>query len=148
VVGRKRGLRNNPSAKQPEMRFIFIRGLSAHTHGNATGVGFADFTTTRLVKSMNYKATVLNCLTAAYPHGANLPVHLGNDREVVEAALKIIGTREPDEARVIHIRNTLKLEEVEISEACLAGPRRATEFSVLASPKPMAFDAEGTMAPV
>ena len=27
------------------MRFIFVRGLSAHTHGNATGIGLADFTT-------------------------------------------------------------------------------------------------------
>ena len=46
---------------QPEMRFIFVRGLSAHTHGNASGIGLADFTTARLVKAMNYQATVINC---------------------------------------------------------------------------------------
>ena len=52
------------------MRLIFVRGLTAKTHGNATGVGLADFTTSRLVKQTNYRATVINCLTAGYPDGA------------------------------------------------------------------------------
>ena len=82
-----------PPENQPQMRFIFVRGLSEHTHGNAAGIGLADFTTTRLVKSMNYEATVINCLTAGYPEGANLPVHFDTDREVIDAALAIIGTR-------------------------------------------------------
>jgi len=48
VVGRKRSLKATPPPDQPQMRFIFVRGLSAHTHGNAAGIGLADFTTTRL----------------------------------------------------------------------------------------------------
>jgi Lactate racemase N-terminal domain len=148
VVGRKRAFRTKPPENQPTMRFIFVRGLSAHTHGNATGIGLADFTTTRLTKAMNYKATVINCLTSGYPDGANLPVHLDTDRDVVEAALKIIGNRPSEEARVMHIRNTLKLEDVEVSEPCLAAPRGTAEFTVLGPPKPMVFDADGNMAPV
>ena len=27
------------------MRLIFVRGLTENTHGNATGIGLADFTT-------------------------------------------------------------------------------------------------------
>ena len=54
----------NEPENQPQMRFIFVRGLSACTHGNAAGIGFADFTTTRLVRTMNYRATVINCMTA------------------------------------------------------------------------------------
>jgi hypothetical protein len=149
VVGRKRAHRNSPPpGGQPVMRYIFVRGLSAHTHGNATGIGLADFTTTRLVKAMNYQATVINCLTSGYPEGANLPVHLDSDREVIEAALKILGSRTPEQARVMHIRNTLKVEEVEVSEPCLAGPLRPGEFSVIGPAKPMAFDAQGNLAPV
>src|SRR5205807_3104624 len=74
VVGRKRALKSQPPANQPEMRLIFVRGLSAHTHGNAAGLGFADFTTSRLVEGMNYRATVINCVTSGYPEGGNLPV--------------------------------------------------------------------------
>jgi hypothetical protein len=148
VVGRKRAFRTQPAAEgQPAMRLIFVRGLSEHTHGNATGIGLADFTTTRLVQTMNYKATVINCLTAGYPEGAFLPVHFATDREVLDAALKIIGTRRPEQARVLHVRNTLLLEELEVSEACLAEPRR-TEFSPLGPPRPMSFDGHGNMAGV
>jgi len=147
VVGRKRSLKATPPPDQPQMRFIFVRGLSAHTHGNATGIGLADFTTTRLVKSMNYKATIINCLTAGYPDGANIPVHMETDREIVETALRIIGTRPAEKARILHIRNTLKVEEVEVSEPCLE-ERRQGEFSVLGPPKPMVFDADGNLPPV
>jgi Lactate racemase N-terminal domain len=148
VVGRKRAFRGQPSGSdQPQMRHIFVRGLSERTHGNAAGIGLADFTTTRLVRGMNYRATVINCLTAGYPEGANLPVHMETDREVINAALAIIGSRNPEEARVLRIRNTLHLEEVEMSEPCLAERERQTEFTPLAAAAPWVFDAAGNLPP-
>src|SRR5262249_27529651 len=126
VVGRKRAFRGQPAPPgTPAIRLIHVRGLSDHTHGNAAGIGLADFTLTRLVREMNYNATVINCLTAGYPEGAFTPVHFATDREVVEAALKIIGTRSPEEARMIHIRDTLHLDECIVSEAVLAECRDA-----------------------
>jgi hypothetical protein len=145
VVGRKRAFKNKPPENQPEMRFIFVRGLSAHTHGNAAGLGFADFTTTRLVKNMNYRATVINCVTSGYPEGANLPVHYDTDREVFDAALSIIGTRPAEQARIMHIRNTMVLHEVEVSEPCLAELPRKTDFEVIRGPYELAFDADGNL---
>ena len=147
IVGRKRAFRNDPPADQPAMRLIFVRGLSERTHGNATGIGLADFTTTRLVKAMNYRATVVNCLTAGYPDGAFLPVHLETDREVIDAALAIIGTRPPEEARILRIHNTLDLEEVEASEPCFTAPPR-TDISPLGAARPLEFDARGNLPPL
>jgi hypothetical protein len=146
VVGRKRAFRNDTAVKnQPEMMRIFVRGLSERTHGNAAGIGLADFTTTRLVKEMNYRATCINCLTAGYPEGANLPVHMETDREVIDAALVIIGTRLPEEARIQRIRNTLLIEEVELSEPCLHDASRCTEFTVLGTAQPLFFDSDGNL---
>jgi hypothetical protein len=148
VVGRKRAFRNQPPPPElPVIREIFVRGLSGRTHGNATGIGMADFTTTRLVEAMDYRATVINCLTAGYPEAAALPVHFDTDREAVDAALAIIGRREAHEARIVHIRNTLDLEEVEVSEPCLAEPRQA-EFTPLTAAAPVRFDASGNLGPV
>jgi hypothetical protein len=149
VVGRKRAFKNAPSPEgQPQMRHIFVRGLTEKTHGNATGIGNADFTTSRLVRSMNYRATVINCLTAGYPEGANLPVHFDTDREVLDAALAIIGTRQPQEARIMRIRNTLKLEEVEASEPCLAQLRPASTFAVQGTAWKLGFGSEGNLPPL
>jgi hypothetical protein len=148
VVGRKRAFRMQPSAEgQPNMRLIFVRGLSERTHGNATGIGLADFTTTRLVQTMNYRATVINCLTAGYPEGAFVPVHFETDRQVLDAALAIIGTRPPEQARVLRIRNTLMLEEMEVSEPCLHASHQ-TEFTPVGSAGPLAFDEKGNLPPL
>jgi hypothetical protein len=145
VVGRKRAFPNKEPESQPRMRFIFVRGLSAHTHGNAAGIGFADFTTTRLVRAMNYRATVLNCTTAGYPGGANLPVHFDSDREVIDTALSILGTRDPKDARILRIRNTLALETMEASEPCVDQADQQTDYTVESGPYELAFDAEGNL---
>jgi hypothetical protein len=146
VVGRKRALRGQSAPEGiPSMRLIFVRGLSAKTHGNAAGIGLADFTTSRLVRAMNYKATVINCLTAGYPEGAFTPVHFETDREVIEAALAIIGRRRPDEARVMRIRNTLAVEELEVSEPLLAQRAEDSELFFLGAPAPWRFDESGNL---
>jgi hypothetical protein len=149
VVGRKRAFRLAPAfGDQPLMRLIFVRGLTEKTHGNATGIGLADFTTTRLVRAMNYRATVINCLTAGYPEGATTPVHFETDREVLDAALAIIGARAPEEARVLRIRNTLLLEELEISEPCLAGRERPATLTVLGPGRGLDLDRSGNLLPL
>jgi hypothetical protein len=148
VVGRKRAFRNQPSPPElPVIRLIFVRALTEKTHGNATGIGTADFTTTRLIKSMDYRATVINCLTAGYPEGASLPVHFETDREAVDASLAIIGQRDALDARIVHIRNTLDLEEVEVSEPCLAEPQQ-TRFEPVTTPAAPQFDGKGDIAPI
>jgi hypothetical protein len=146
VVGRKRAFRQAPAPPdQPNMRHIFVRGLTERTHGNAACIGLADFTTTRLVRAMNYRATVINCLTAGYPEGANLPVHFDTDREVLDAALAIAGTRAAEAARVMRIKNTLCLEEVEVSESCLADLPPSGTFRVEGEARPLVFDAAGNL---
>lgn len=146
VVGRKRAFRQAQApADQPVMRLIYVRGLSAHTHGNATGIGLADFTSTQLVRSMNYQATVINCLTAGYPDGAFLPVHFDTDRQVLDAALAIIGTRKPSDARVMRIRNTLQVENVSVSESLLEEYGLRDGLTPLGPAEEMAFDGEGRL---
>jgi hypothetical protein len=97
---------------------------------------------------MNYRATVINCLTAGYPEGANLPVHFETDREVLDAALAIMGTRQPQDTRILRIRNTLHLEDVEISEPCLEEPSKATSFTVVDSATELGFDNAANLPPL
>lgn len=115
VLYRKEGSSRGTYGAADGVRRIVVRGLSAHTHGNATGVGMADFTTRRLVDAMDYHATVTNCLTANRPDGAAIPVHFPSDRQTIEAALKSVGLLDPSTARVMWIRNTLWLESLWIS---------------------------------
>jgi hypothetical protein len=149
VVGRKRAFRGQPAPPgMPDFRLIFARGLSPKTQGNASGIGLADFTTTRLVQAMNYKDTVINCLTAGYPEGAFLPVHFDTDREVITRALDIIGLRSPEQGRVVRILDTLHLDEVEVSEAVLDDREPITRFEPMGPAREMAFGADGNLPPL
>ena len=147
LVGRKRAFKGGAPENQPAMRFIFIRGLSAHTHGNGAGIGLADFTTTRLVQSLDYAATRLNCVTSGYPEGSNLPVHYDSDREVLDNALAIIGTRDLASARIMRIQSTMHVEELEVSQPCLDELPPRTKFEVL-GPADWTFDAAGNLPPL
>ena len=48
----------------------------------------------------------------------------------------------------MHIRNTLCLEEVEVSEPCLADANIASTFSVLGAATGLAFDSDGNLPPL
>jgi hypothetical protein len=149
VVGRKRAFRSQPPPPGiPDFRLIFVRGLSPKTQGNASGIGLADFTTTRLIREMSYRDTVTNVLTAGYPEGAFLPVHFDTDREVLSRALQIIGLREPHQARVVRILDTLHVDEVEVSEAVLDDPEPLTRFEALEKPRELRFGEDGNLLPL
>lgn len=144
VVGRH----DMPLAKlplKPKVTRIFVRDLSAHTYGNAIGIGMADFTTQRLVDKIDVQATYMNCLTACGPESARIPMHFDTDREVVQAALGTLGWVEPESARVVHIADTLHLEQMWISEALEAEARNQDGVSLLTGLSQMRFDAAGNL---
>src|SRR5262249_15330414 len=115
--------------------------------GNALGVGLADFATSRLVRAIDYRATVVNALAAAHPEAAVIPVHFETDREVIDAALATVGLTRPEETRVVRIRNTLRLRELEVSEACAAEVSGRPGLDVLGAPQTLAFDPAGNLEP-
>jgi len=131
----------------PVVTRVFVRALTAASHGNAHGIGQADFTTTRLVRAVDPRATRLNSVTAGNPQGARVPIAYDTDREAIDAALSTIGLTRPEEARLVRIRNTLKLEVVEVSERCLALLDGRPDVEALTAPAPLAFDADGNLPP-
>jgi hypothetical protein len=144
VLGRK--IRPAERTREsPLVRRIVVRGLTEHTRGNATGLGLADLCTTRAVEQIDATSTYVNCLTSGFPDGAKIPIHFRTDREVITAALGMIGLRVRDQARLVWIRNTLDLAEVECSAAYLHQARARDDLEVLVEPRPLPFDAEGNL---
>jgi hypothetical protein len=125
----------------PVVSAIVVLGLTPETHGNANGVGLADITTRRLVDSIDYKATYTNVLTTRLWSAGRLPVIMETDREAIEVA---VGEALPSEVRFVRIKNTLHLEELEISEALLPEAKKAG-LRVVMGPRPLEFDATGRL---
>ena len=140
VVGRKYYDHCAAAKEFPKVTRILVRGLTPETHGNAAGIGMAEYCHQRLVDAMDVNATVINCMTGNAPSGAAVPVHFATDRECLEQALTTVGFVEPARARVLRIRDTLHLGELLVSEAYAREVEARADLSVLEKPADMSFD--------
>jgi len=130
---------------KPNILRIFVRDLMPQTDGNAVGIGNADFTTKRLVDKIDRQSTYMNSITACEPEVGRIPLYYETDRQVLEAAFRSLGLVEPQNARIVHIADTLRLEEMEISEAMLAEAKIMAGVRIVGKPKPMPFDRNGNL---
>jgi len=148
VIGRPSNP-HEPFPADPKILWIVALDLTDNAYGNATGIGNADFTTRKLVEKIDMKATLINCLAACSPGGAKLPPAFDSDREAIEAALSCTGLLVPErEARVVRIKNTLMLGEIEVSESLLPEIAKRGTLTVLGEPAELRFDAAGTLLPL
>ena len=92
------------------------------------------------------KATLINSITACAPWGARVPATYETDREAIETALSCIGLTPPERARVIRIKNTLMLGELEVSEAFAAEVDKRHDLTTLGIGA-LEFDASGRLRP-
>ena len=145
VIGRPSNP-HEPFPADPKILWIVALDLTDESYGNATGIGNADFTTRRLVDKIDMKPTLINCITACAPNGAKVPATYDTDREAIESALSCIGLTPPEKARVIRIKNTLMLGEIEVSEAFLPEVAKRGDLTPLGDPAVLGFDAAGTLA--
>jgi hypothetical protein len=147
VIGRPSNP-HEPFPADPKILWIAALDLTEESGGNATGIGNADFTTRRLAEKIDWKPTAINCLTACAPNGAKLPLVFDSDREAVENALNCIGLTPPERARVIRIKNTLVLGEIECSEVFQPEIAKRSDLAVVGEGRPLAFDAAGQIVPL
>jgi len=148
VVGRKFNDHVGTDQDLAKCRRIFVRSLTKETHGNATGIGMAEFTTQRCVDQIDHEITRINCITGNHPEAAMIPITLANDALAVDAALQTIGMIEPEDARVIQISDTLHLTRVRVSEAYFDAVRNSPHLSLDGEPFDFPIDANGWMRDV
>ena len=96
---------------------LVVLGLSPGSGGNATGIGHADVTTERLVRSIDRWVTYRNVMTSGALFRARIPVMMPTDRDAVAAALESLGGLPRGDVKVVRIRNTARVEEFQVSTA-------------------------------
>ena len=148
VVGRKFNDHAATANDLARCRRIMIRSLTPESHGNATGIGLAEFTTQRCVDQIDREITRINCITGLHPKAAMIPITLPNDALAVENALQTIGLVEPENARVIQISDTLHLGRVRVSEAYFDAVNASSRLSFVGKPFDFPLDADGWMSDV
>jgi hypothetical protein len=127
----------------PRVARQVVLDLTEETHGNALGLGTADFTTVRAARKFLMGYTYPNALTAIIPRAAGLPMALPSDKLAIAAALYTCPHSGPP--RVVRIPDTLHLDRVMVSEGLLADVRRTLGVELTADFSPPAFDDAGNL---
>ncbi len=145
VIGRKFNDHTAIGDERPDIHTIYVRGLTQQTHGNATGVGMAEFCHSRVVEAMDIRATRMNCITAGHVTAAMIPIHYPSDRESLQTAFGLAGMYNADNVPAMWIPDTLHLEELECSQGLWEQVTRLPHIEVLREPAPLQFDADGNL---
>jgi hypothetical protein len=148
VIGRKYNDHRATENDSVAVKTIFVRGLTEATHGNACGIGMAEFTNARTIAAIDQRITAINAITGGHVPAASQPVSLETDRDVLEAAFPTIGLTEPEQARVLHISNTLQLAELLASEVYLPMIESRDDLEIVEDAHEMEFDEEDNLYPV
>jgi hypothetical protein len=129
----------------PKIERVVFLGLTEETGGNANGLGAADVVTERLASAMDRPSTYMNALTSTTPAPVKTPMVMPTDRMALAAALTMCAGVSPTGARIVRVRNTLKLRRMWVSEAMLPTVEKDENLRVVEGPRPMDFGEDGSL---
>ena len=142
VVGRIR-LPGTPEPVTPDITRIILSDITAVSEGNACGFGLADIITARLAGKVDRNTTDINTIVSMALEMGKTPLVMPNDKEALNLAIRCIGMVPLEEIRIIRIKNTLSLEEVDLSTAFLQQIRKDPGLEITRGPRPMSFSRDG-----
>ena len=122
---------------------LFIRGLTAETHHNGCGIAHADITTRRCLNDIDFETTWINVVTATMLNGGKIPMYMENDRDALMLAIRTCNSIDYARPKIVHVLDTLHLDEIALSETYLDVIEDIPEIEVLSDPYELAFDDDG-----
>jgi hypothetical protein len=129
----------------PKITRVILRGLTEKTHGNAIGIGLADFITRSVADNIDYRSTYVNSVTAVTPEKARLPIVCENDKEAIDFAIATAGPVDADSLKLVWIKNTSTLGKMHISKGLENEARKNKAVTILDEIFDLEFDANGNL---
>ncbi|MFD1170707.1 lactate racemase domain-containing protein [Oceanobacillus caeni] len=119
VIGRMR-IDGTEEPLEPNFKRILVLDLSEQSHGNAQGIGLADFTTEKLISKIDRNSTYMNALTSTFLRRVMFPLHYPTEESALDAVFLSLGPDvNKEQVDFIQVKNTLHLSKLFISESAL-----------------------------
>ena len=131
--------------QSPRIKRIVVCDLTEGSEGNAVGVGIADIITQRLLDKIDMDALNINTITGVCPEMGKIPLTLKNDKEALDIAIKCVGLIPKEKLKIMRIKNTSLLSEVDVSEAYEKELSNRTDLEVVIEKRALAFDTDGNL---
>lgn len=148
ITGRLR-FSDQQKATAAQITNVSVHDLTGASHGNAIGVGFANFITERLLNKIDMQSLYINSLTAGViaTDSSKIPCVLSTDREAVAAAIRTCGRPDFTQVRLARIESTLRLEYILASTTSLEHIRAGSDVEVVSEPMPFPIKPDGVLVP-
>ena len=107
---------------------IIIEDLSEGAHGNAIGMGTADFMLRKAYEKIDFVPTYTNGIASGNPEALKTPVIVETEEEAIRAAIQTCAGIDIHDPKIVKIKDTLHLSEIEVSENMLGMCSDEREF--------------------
>jgi hypothetical protein len=128
-----------------DLKKLFVRGLTPEAHHNGCGLGMVDMTTRACLSDVDWEVTWTNCLTTGYTLACHIPLYANNDKEAILQCLATCQNFDPQNPRVVRIKNTLCMDTIRVSPAIYGELKDKVDVELASPAVPMEFDAEGNL---
>lgn len=115
VLGRYR-FHGEAEPESPRITRVYARSLTDPSHGNALGMGLADFVHRDLIETVDFEDTYINIATSGEPERSKIPFVVPDDETALTIIPSTVGLEDLSELRVARIHNTLDPDELVVSE--------------------------------
>ncbi|QEH33613.1 hypothetical protein OJF2_21170 [Aquisphaera giovannonii] len=144
VIGRQR-VETMPDLPRPVITRLAVLDLSEETLGNALGIGLADLTTDRLVRSIDPVPMRVNSMTTNFLTRARVPLSLPTDGDVLGACLDTCWRSSREEGRLVMIPNTLELTTLWVTRPLAPDVEAHPELEFETDFRPIPLDDDGNV---
>ena len=103
----------------PKIGRMVVLDVSPASHGSAVGIGIFDVTTRKLFDQLNMEAMYANDIALSCLDDCKIPLVAADEEEAIRVAVKVLQDNDPEKLKIVRIRDTLHMEEIQVSEDLL-----------------------------
>ena len=129
----------------PDVKRLSILDVTDVSHGNANGLGIADFTTRRAYEKFSFEHSYPNSLTSTVPLSVKIPMVLKSDKQAIQAGIKTCNRLDKENVTLLRMKNTNQLELLEVSTNLRAHVEAHSHLDIISEPFFWTFDEQGNL---
>ena len=129
----------------PDIKKIVLLDITEASHGLGIGMGEADIISYRFANKLDFGQTYTNVITNNYLKAAAMPLYMNSDEDSIKLAVLTSMVKQKDQVKIVHIKNTITLDEIEVSTGMLPEVQDTNKFEILSEPYSWAFNEAGNL---
>jgi hypothetical protein len=130
---------------KPSITRMCVLDISPDSDGNGTGIGIADLTTEKALKSIWARPFEMNNLTARFLWRSKLPIGFSTDRACVENGVETCWQPNYEKVRFCLIPNTLEVTDLWVSAPLAEEAKTLPDVELVGESRELPFNEYGEL---